>query len=207
MGTIRGLVLLEGVPPLPTQIPIASFKDCATPKTTDDADVLIGKGRVQNAFVYLREGIEAYEVPPGTGEVMIDQRSCFYTPRVVGLQVGQALVVKNSDPFLHNVHALPKSSRSFNIGMGKGSPEIRRTFESPEVMVPIRCDVHPWMRAYVGVLSHPYFAVTGPDGAFELKGVPAGTYTLAVWHERLGIRTHPVSLETRGTSELTVVFK
>lgn len=185
VGVIHGVVRLQGVPPSPTKIPVASFKECANSRTEDE-DVLIRDGKVQNAFVYIKEGLEGYALPPPGGEGVLDQKGCLYMPRVIGLRVGQTLVVRNTDAFLHNVHALPKFSRSFNVGMNQGAPEIRRTFESPEVMVPIRCDVHPWMRAYVGVLPHPYFAVTSADGAFEIKNVPPGRYTLEVWHEKLG---------------------
>ncbi len=202
-GTIRGDVRFEGVPPSPTKIPVAGFSECANPRLEDD-DVLIRDGKVQNAFVYVKTGLEDYAFPPPEGEVVLDQVGCLYTPRVVGLQVGQTLVVKNSDPALHNVHALPKLSRSFNLAMTQGASDIRRGFTEPEVMVPIRCDVHPWMRAYAGVLPHPAFAVTGPDGRFEIKGLPPGAYTLSVWHERLGVSEQAVTLAVR--EEKTVPF-
>ncbi len=191
-GTIRGIVRYDGVPPEPSKIPLASFAPCQNPKDHDD-DVLIQDGKVQNAFVFIRSGIEEYIVPPPPSEaVTIDQKGCLYAPRVVGLRVGQSLAITNSDALLHNVHGLPKNSSSFNLAMDRGTPKILHTFDQPEVMVTIRCDVHPWMRAYVGVLDHPYFAVTGPDGSFELKNVPPGTYTLEVWHERLGRKTQQV---------------
>jgi plastocyanin len=191
-GIIRGIVTFEGTTPAPMKIPVASFRDCVNSQT-DDPDVLIRDGKVQNAFVYLKDGLEDYAFPVPEGEVVLDQKGCLYEPRVVGLRVGQTLVLRNDDPVLHNVHALPKRSRFFNVAMPKGAAEIRKSFDEPEVMVPIRCDVHPWMRAYVGVLPHPYFAVTGPDGTFELKNVPPGVYTLEAWHERLGTLSRKVS--------------
>lgn len=199
-GTIRGVVRFEGLPPASAKIPLAQFAQCANPKGTDD-DVLIQDGKVQNAFVYIKEGVESYAFPPASGEVTLDQKGCLYEPRVVGLRVGQTLAVKNSDAFLHNVHALPKYSHAFNMAMAQAGTEIRKNFDAPEVMVAIRCDVHPWMRAYVGVLSHPLFAVTGPDGVFEIHGVPPGTYTLEAWHERLGTKTMQVTIGAKETIE------
>jgi hypothetical protein len=202
-GILRGTVRFEGVPPAPTKIPVAGFSECANPKTHDD-DTLIREGNVQNAFVFIKTGLEGYAFPPPAGEVVLDQAGCLYAPRVVGLRVGQPLVVRNSDPAFHNVHALPRRSRSFNLAMTKGASDIRRSFAEPEVMVPIRCDVHPWMRAYAGVLPHPAFAVTGPDGRFEIKGIPPGTYTLSVWHERLGTADQSTTLGAN--EEKTVTF-
>ena len=205
MGTLRGTVLFQGTPPAPTKIPLASFSQCANPKDRDE-DVLIQDGKVQNAFVYIKEGLEGYEFPKAETDVVLDQSGCLYYPRVVGIQTGQTVVIKNSDPFLHNVRGLPKRSHSFNVAMIKGAGEVRRVFDEPEIMVPIRCDVHPWMRAYVGVLNHPYFSVTGPDGSFELKNIPAGNYTLEVWHERLGRKTEKVTVEEKKTSDVNFLL-
>ncbi|HEX5035569.1 MAG TPA: carboxypeptidase regulatory-like domain-containing protein [bacterium] len=198
VGLITGVVRFEGTPPSPTKIPVAGFPDCANPRGEDD-DVRIQGGLVENAFVFIRNGLDDYVFPPAEGEVVLDQKGCLYAPRVVGLRVGQTLVVKNGDPTPHNVHALPKFSESFNVAMGGNAADIRKTFDEPEVMVPVRCDIHPWMRAYVGVLRHPVFAVTGPDGAFVLKGIPPGHYTLEAWHERLGTRSLPVTVESGQT--------
>lgn len=206
VGSITGSVRFDGTPPTPTKIPVAGFPECGNSQPFD-SDVLIRDGLVQNAFVYVKSGLENYAFPPTDGEVALDQKGCLYEPRVIGLRVGQTVVVTNSDPLLHNVHALPKRSRSFNLAMTHNAVPLRRSFDEPEVMVGLRCDIHPWMRAYVGVLPHPAFAVTGPDGRFEIKGVPPGTYTLSVWHERLGTAEQTVTLGVKEEKMISIVFQ
>jgi hypothetical protein len=133
------------------------------------------------AFVYVSNGARA--TPPPQTPVALTQSGCLYRPRVVGVQVGQPLLVINDDPLLHNVHALAFANREFNFGQSTKGLEERRTFSVPEVMVKVKCDVHPWMTAWVGVLEHPYFAVTNAEGAYALPGLPAGFYTVEAWHE------------------------
>jgi hypothetical protein len=115
-----------------------------------------------------------------------------YVPRVIGIRAGQTLAVKNSDPVSHNIHPLPKENREWSQQQSPESPELERKFARPEIMIPVKCDVHKWMRSFIGVVSHPYFAVTGADGSFTLPNLPPGDYTVAVWHEKLGDRTQTV---------------
>lgn len=133
------------------------------------------------AFVYVKEGARATPAPETP--VALTQAGCLYRPRVLGLQVGQPLLVINDDPLLHNIHVLPFANRGFNFGQPTKGLEDRRTFSAPEVMVKVKCDVHPWMAAWIGVLDHPFFAVTDAEGAYALPELPAGQYTLEVWHE------------------------
>ena len=123
------------------------------------------------------------------------------------MRVGQPLVILNSDPTLHNIHAMPKGNTEFNTGQPIQGMKTMHTFDKPEVMVPFKCDVHGWMNAYVGVLDHPYFAVTGPDGSFTLKGLPPGTYTIEAWHEKLGTQTTQVTLGAKETKDANFTFK
>jgi hypothetical protein len=135
---------------------------------------------------------------------VLDQRGCRYTPHVFGVQVGQPVEIVNSDPTLHNVHAMPKTNDEFNFGQPVQGMRMRRTFSKPEVMVPVRCDVHGWMNAYAGVVTHPFHAVTTADGAFAIKGLPPGKYTLEAWHERLGTQTQTITID--GKKDATATF-
>jgi plastocyanin len=170
--------------------------------------VIVGSdGGLQDVFVYVKDGLGNLRFPIPSNTVVLDQKGCHYTPHVVGVQVGQALDVLNSDPTLHNVHAVPASNQEFNTGLPLAGLKHTHRFSTREVMVPFKCDVHPWMSAHVGVLDHPFFAVTNADGAFELKGLPPGTYTVEAWHERLGTQTQMVTIGAKETGTATFEFK
>jgi hypothetical protein len=138
--------------------------------------------------------------------VSLDQQGCRYSPHVFGIQTGQTLEILNSDPTLHNIHAMPANNREFNTGQPIQGMKTEQSFENVEVMVPFKCDVHGWMNAYAGVLDHPYFAVTTADGGFELSNVPPGTYTVEAWHETLGTQTQSVTVDASGTAEVSFTF-
>jgi len=150
-------------------------------------------GTLANVFVYVSRGLGHQAFPIPKDSVVLDQRGCRYVPHVFGIRARQVLVILNSDDTMHNVHASARLNKPFNIGMTRVAKRITRTFARPEVMVPIRCNVHPWMSAYAGVLDHPYFQVTGADGSYRLDRLPPGEYTVTAWHERFG------SLEQRVT--------
>ena len=137
----------------------------------------------------------------------VDQKECRYHPHVFGVQVGQPLEILNSDPTLHNIHAVAKNNREFNNGQPLQNMKTTHTFTAPEVMVPFKCDVHGWMNAFVGVLNHPYFAVTDAAGTFNLKTLPAGTYTIEAWHEKLGTMTQTVTIGAKETKDIAFTFK
>jgi plastocyanin len=147
---------------------------------------LSSDGAVAGAFVWAREGVPSGDYPVPAEPVVIDQRGCEYVPRVAGVRAGQPVVFQNADAVLHNVHALGSGSNAFNFGMPLAGMHTRRLLNEPQVMVTIACDVHPWMRAYLGVVRHPFFSVTGADGRYELRGLPAGRYAIEAWHEQLG---------------------
>ena len=162
-------------------------------------------GTLKNVFVYVKEGLEGKTFAPKTDKVVMDQKGCRYTPHVLGAQVNQPVEIVNSDSTLHNVHGMPPSSKEFNLGMPIQGMKLTRKFDKPDVMVKFKCDVHPWMNAYAGVLPHPFFAVTGEDGSFEIKNLPAGKYTLEAWHEKYGVQTQEIMVDETG--QANAVFK
>ncbi len=195
-ATITGTVRYAGTPPNLPDIDMAADPSCA--EMHDDAVkaqtlVLGDDGTMGNVFVQVAGGMDAgdYDVPDTP--VVIDQEGCMYHPHVVGMLAGQPLQFLNSDGILHNVHGTPSNNREFNLGMPGSLTHKTVTLGTPEEYAPVKCDVHPWMSAYVGVMDHPYFQVTEEDGQFEIT-VPAGTYTIQSWHERLGEQTQEVTV-------------
>ncbi len=208
LGSVAGKVTLEGTPPSSETIQMAADPNCArmhsSPVTTEF--VVAGEGGgLANSFVYLKGGVQG-SFPAPSEPVVLDQQGCIYHPHVIGIQVGQPLEIVNSDETLHNIHAMPKLNKEFNIGQPVKGLKTQRTFDTAEVMVPFKCDVHKWMNSYAGVLEHPFFAVTGPDGSFNIDGVPPGSYVVEVWHERLGTKEMNVTVAEKATAEANFSF-
>jgi plastocyanin len=169
-------------------------------KIVADAD-----GNLANAFVYVKSGISGrYPAPSESG--LLEQHGCIYQPHVAAVQVGQKVVIRNGDATLHNVHALAKVNAEFNQGQPFQGMEIEKVFDKPEIMIPFKCDVHPWMSSYMAVVEHPFFAVTGADGSFSIEGLPAGDYEIEVWQEELGTQTQSVTVADGGTAELAFEY-
>ncbi len=207
-GVITGTIALDGAAPAPRPLRMDSDPKCVPdPGATSELLLVGASGGVQNAFVYVKDGLGARTYPVPTTPVTFDQKGCRYVPHVFGVQVGQPVLISNSDTTLHNVNAAPKDNRAFNFGQPASVPAVTRTFDKPEVMVPLRCDVHGWMNAYAGVVSHPFYAITKPDGTFEIKGLPAGTYTIEAWHESLGTQTQSVTVDAQTPAKVSVTFK
>jgi plastocyanin len=209
-GTISGQVTFNGTPPPAETIDMGTDQACvdASGETAMSDAVLIGEnGRLQNVFVHIKDGLDSdYSFETPTEEVLLDQDGCKYTPRVLGVRVGQTLKVLNSDATMHNVHALPMENLEFNKSTPMQGTSTSTVFTVPEVMVRFMCNVHGWMNAYVGVTPHPYFAVTGPDGSFSLEGVPPGTYTIEAWHEKFGTQTATVTIGAQETGTTSFTF-
>ncbi len=208
-GTITGKANFTGTAPAPQKISMDADATCASlhsePVYTEDV-VLNSDNTLRHVFVYVKEGLEGKTFPAPATSVVMDQKGCHYNPHVFGIQVGQKLDIINSDATLHNVHALPTQSKEFNMGMPIQGMKLTKSFEKPEVMVKFKCDVHPWMKAYAGVLTHPFYSVTGEQGTFEIKDLPAGTYTLEAWHETYGAKTQTVTVDEAGTQSVDFTF-
>jgi plastocyanin len=210
-GSVKGAIALDGV--APKNEPIKMNADPVCMRENKDpqfqATYVVGSDgkSLGNVFVYVKDGLGNYIYDTPTDPAKIDQKNCRYHPHVFGMRVGQPLEILNSDPTLHNIHALPKGNSEFNTGQPVQGMKTTHTFDKPEIMVPFKCDVHGWMNAYVGVLNHPYYAVTAEDGKFELKDLPAGTYTIEAWHEKLGAQEQKVTLAEKESKEITFTFK
>ncbi len=208
VGAIEGEVRFTGTPPPATVVDMSSAKDCPAPnpRAVQTDDVLVRDGKVQNAIVAIKEGLgdRVFAVPQT--HVAVDQRGCLFTPRVVAAQAGQPVKFLNSDPLPHNVHGTPPKSSGWNFSLGLKGAERTVDIDVPQPVIPIRCDIHPWMQAYLGVYDHPYFMVTGADGRFTLKDVPPGTYVVEAWHERFGTRTASVTVAPKETKTVTFSF-
>jgi len=206
-GVVTGKISFEGEPPARAPVRMAADPNC-TPseaQALSETTIVDSSGGLQNVFVYVKDGLgdRVYETP--TAPIVLDQQGCRYEPHVFGVFVGQPVEIKNSDPTLHNVHAIPKTNDEFNFGQQPKTPPVTRTFEEPEIGLSFRCDVHGWMRAYANVVTHPFFAVTKADGSYEIKGLPPGTYTVEAWHERLGTQTQQVTV-SEGSPSVTAAF-
>ena len=203
VGTISGMANFGGgMVPTMEAIDMSTEPDCAAGYGADGPmpqNVLVSEGGLANVFVYLSEGVSG--APAASGAAALDQVNCRYTPRVLGVQSGQDIAITNSDDLLHNINATPSENRGFNISQPRAGITSTRSFQVAEVMVPVRCDVHGWMQAYVGVVDHPYFAVTGADGSYSIANVPAGDYTMTAWHEEFGTMTASVTVTAGETTE------
>jgi hypothetical protein len=208
-GNIKGTVKFTGTAPAPTPIDMSDEPTCQTAhggKATKQPVMVAGDGGLANVFVYVKDGLDPSLKFPAGEPVELDQQGCEYHPHVLGMTTGEQLTVKNSDTFLHNINATPSVNRGFNRSQPNKDMEFQVSFNQPEVMIPVRCDVHGWMEAYIGVTSHPYHAVTAENGTFALDRLPPGTYTLEAWHETLGTSTQQVTVATGQTADVTFTF-
>jgi len=208
---VKGSVTVDGTVPANEQIKMNADPICVRqvsgPQAMETYVVGADGKSLGNVFVYVKDGLGNMVFDPPTEPAKIDQKQCRYTPHVFGVRVGQPIEITNSDPTLHNIHALAKESREFNNAQPIQGMKTMHTFTAREVMVPFKCDVHGWMNAYVGVLDHPYFAVTDASGSFTLKSLPPGTYTVEAWHEKLGTMTQTVTVAAKETKDISFTFK
>jgi hypothetical protein len=207
-ATITGKIKFTGARPTNPRIDMSEEAACKNKypaPPTGETVVVNANGTLANVFVYVKAGLPAgakYQAP--AAPVVLDQSGCRYHPHVFGIMVGQQLEIRNSDPVLHNIKAKATKNRPFNISQPSAGMKTNRTFSAPEVMVALECNVHGWMNAFAGVRPDPFFAVTGADGSFSIKGLPPGTYTIEAWHEKYGTQTATVTVT--GTETKTANF-
>jgi plastocyanin len=210
-GKLHGKILYKGAKPTKVVINMDSDINCSQEhggKPVSEDIVQVGSdGGLANAFVYIQTGLEGKKFEPVKDAVVLDQKGCMFAPRALGVRAGQPVDLRNSDKVTHNIHPVPKNNREWEQSQAPGSPDAPHKFAYPEVMIPVKCNIHQWMHAYIGVVEHPYFAVTGADGSFDLSNVPPGDYTLAIWHEKLGDQTKQVHLAASGNEALEFIYK
>jgi plastocyanin len=201
-GVVEGHVKLTAVPKPNRPIPMGADPNClqlnAGKRVVQETVVRAADGGLANVFAYVKGSFAG--AAGTTPAASIDQRGCTYHPRVQGARVGQTLEVKNSDPTLHNIHSMTTKNNAFNTGQPTAGMVFKTQLKSEEVMLHVKCDVHPWMTGYIGVVNHPYYAVSDPTGTFRIAGVPAGKQTIVVWHEQYGPLTQTVDVKSGATT-------
>ena len=216
-GTVTGVITFNGTPPAPKKIDASADPVCGQRNPNlETEDTVVKDGKLANVFVYIKDGTTTggkklgdFKWDPPTTAVQLDQNGCHYRPHVLGLQTNQKLSITNSDPTQHNIHPTPANNPEWNQSQPNGAPPIEKTFARSEVVIPVKCNQHPWMKAYIGVIKTPFFAVTAEDGSFTLKDVPAGKYTIAAWREggaKGTEKTISVTVEKDGTVKADFTF-
>jgi len=209
-ATIGGTIKFkDGSPKRPTlrmDADAACAKLHAAPVMSEEV-VVNDNGTLQNVFVYVSGGLAGKTFAAPTQPVVLDQHGCMYRPHVVGVMTNQEVDILNSDPTTHNIHPVPSVNREWNTSMPPSSEKLVRTFAREEIMVPVKCNIHPWMRSYIGVVGHPFFSVSGSDGSFKITGLPPGDYTVTAWHEKYGKQEQKVTVGAKETKNLEFVFQ
>ena len=211
-GTVTGKVAFAGEKPKMATLdmsanPVCERSHAGAPVKSEEV-VVNANGTLKNAFVWVKSGLPAdktWAVPAGT--TTLDQHGCMYQPRVIGLMTGQNFEIKTSDATNHNIHPQPQVNADWNVSQSPGQAPLTKSFGRQEVMIPVKCNVHPWMRAYIGVVSHPFFAVTGDDGSFTIKGLPPGTYVIQTWHEKYGPMEQTVTVGAKESKTVDFSYK
>jgi Carboxypeptidase regulatory-like domain len=206
-ASVAGVVKFDGIPPKPSKIDMAFDPNCKSTSPAVTEDIVAGaNGSLENVVVFVADGLGDRTFQPPAQPVVLEQKGCLYRPHVVALQTNQKLSVVNSDATTHNIHPSPANNRESNTIQPPGVP-LELSFAREEIAIPVKCNVHPWMRGYIAVFKHPYFAVTGKDGSFELKDLPPGTYTITAWHGKLGTQSQKVTVSAGQAQKLEFVFK
>jgi plastocyanin len=205
VATVSGTVKFEGAPPKAAKIDMAQDPNCQGANTAEN--IVVANGDLANVFVYVKEGLgnRTFEAPKDS--VTINQVGCRYKPHVLGVMAGQTIKIVNGDPTTHNIHPTPKDNREWNESQAPQAAPLEKNFAREEILLPVQCNQHPWMKMYVNVVKSPFYAVSGPDGKFEIKGLPPGDYTIAFVHEKLGEQDQKVTLAAKDSKTVDVTFK
>ncbi len=209
-ATITGKVAFDGAQPKMATIDMSDKPVCVKAHTSpvkSEEVIVNGNHTLKNAFVWVKSGLpdKSWKIP--TTSVELDQTGCMYSPHVIGVMAGQNIEIKNSDPTNHNIHPAATVNADFNQSQSPGAPSIMKSYPRQEVLIPVKCNVHPWMRAYIGVVAHPFFAVTGDDGTFTIKGLPPGTYTIEMVHEKYGKQEQQVTVGAKDSKTVDFSVK
>ena len=203
-ASIGGTVKLDGTPPKAAKIDMSQDAACKGVNTAET--YVVDGGNLANVFVYVKDGLSGtFDAPKDA--VTIAQQGCKYHPHVLGVMVGQNIEVKNDDPTTHNIHPTPQDNREWNMTQPPNGAPIVKNFAREEIMLPVKCNIHPWMRMYINVVKNPFYAVTGADGKYQIKGLPPGTYTIAFVQEKLGEKTQKVTVAAKDSKTVDQTFK
>lgn len=202
-GDITGKITLKGTPPPEKELPLDAQCGKIHPTKKTRLYVVGANGELADTFIYVKDGLTGKTFPVPEKPVLIDQVGCEYTPYVSGVMVNQKILVRNSDPVLHNVHPIPvvAGNKEENKAQMPKGPDLAFTFPKEEQFLRFKCDVHPWMFSYVSVMNHPFFSVSGKDGTFKIENLPAGKYTIEANHRKAGKQTMEVEVPATGAKE------
>ena len=207
-GSVSGKISFEGTPPAPEKVKLSADPKCQAMHAggLEKQAIAVKDGGLADVLVYVKSPTSGSYTAPAEPALM-DQKGCNYTPHVLAVQAGQPIKIRNSDDTLHNIHPRPTVNTEFNIGQPRQGMESTKTFDKAELKIPVGCDVHPWMRSYIHVISNPFFAVTGEGGSFEIKGLPAGEYELEAVHEKLPPMSGKVTVKAGEAATFDLTFK
>jgi len=206
-ASIIGTVTLDGMPPKFPAIDMSVELNCRNTSPVFPQTVVTGEnGALANAVIYVKGGLGNYRFDAPADSVVLDQKGCMYDPHVLALMVNQPLEIRNDDSTIHNVHPVPTTNEAWNRSQTPGAPPLTTSFAKPELAIPVECNVHPWMRSYMFVFAHPYYAVTSTAGTFELKNLPPGTYTIEAWQEKYGTQDQTVTVGAKESKTISFVF-